>query len=193
MPHVTIINNLFIVRYFVSLRHERWIVGDISPLFYYSYRMIGEKDIRQIIESKDSEKDFFIVDLSVKPINKIQVYIDSLQGITIAECAEVSKFIERTLLEKDLDFELVVSSPGLDFPFRVPQQYEKNLGKKVTITDLKGEKIIGILKKATDSYIEIEKEEKVAIPGRKKKEMQLKIEKISLQEIKTTKIFISFN
>ena len=116
-----------------------------------------------------------------------------MQGITIAEYAEVSKFIERTLLEKDLDFELVVSSPGLDFPFRVTQQYEKNLGKKVTITDLKGEKIIGILKKATDSYIEIEKEEKVAIPGRKKKEMQLKIEKISLQEIKTTKIFISFN
>jgi len=155
--------------------------------------MISEVDIRQIIENKDSEKDFFIVDISVKPINKIQVYIDSLQGITIGECAKVSKFIEQKLLEKDLDFELVVSSPGLDFPFRVPQQYEKNLGKKVTITDLNGNKTIGILKKATDSYIEIEKEEKVAIPGRKKKEMQLKIEKILLREIKTTKIIISFN
>jgi len=155
--------------------------------------MISEAYIRQIIDSKDSEKEIFIVEISVKPTNKIQVYIDSLHGITIGECAEVSKFIERTLLDKDLDFELVVSSPGLDFPFRVPQQYEKNLGKKLTITDLNGNKTIGILKKATDSYIEIEKEEKVTIPGRKKKEMQLKIEEILLQEIKTTKIFISFN
>lgn len=185
-------NNLFILRYFVSLRHERWIVGDMSPLFYYSYQMISELLIRKIIGNQALENDFFIVEVSVKPNNKIHIFIDSMQGITIGECAKVSKHVEKTLLEKDLDFEIEVSSPGLDFPFRVQEQYDKNLGKKVTVIDTSGNKFVGILKKATDSFIEIEIEEKVAIPGKKKKEIQVKTLKMFLQDIKTTKVFISF-
>ena len=155
--------------------------------------MISESGIRQIIEKKALEDDFFIVDISVKPNNKIQIFIDNGQGITIGQCAEVSKYVEHILLAKDLDFELEVSSPGLDFPLRVPEQYEKYIGKKVTVTYNNGNKITGLLVKATDDFIEIEKEEKVALPGRKKKEIQLKEMKILFQDIKTTKVFISFN
>lgn len=155
--------------------------------------MISELEIRQIIEKKALKDDFFIVDISVKSNNKIQIFIDNGQGITIGQCAEVSKHVEHILLTKDLNFELEVSSPGLDFPLRVPEQYEKYIGKKIAVTYNNGNKIAGLLVKATDDFIEIEKEEKVAVPGRKKKEIQLKEVKILFQDIKTTKVFISFN
>ena len=154
--------------------------------------MISEGEIREIIKKKASESDFFIVDVLVKPINKIHVFVDNMQGITIGKCAELSKYVEKTLLEKDLDFEIEVSSPGLDYPFRVKEQYDKNLGKKVIVVDTSGNKFIGILKKATNSFIELEIEEKVTVPGRKKKEVQVKTLKLLLQDIKSTKVFISF-
>ena len=47
------------------------------------------------------------------------------------------------ILKRDLDrdkedFELQVSSPGLDMPFVVIEQYFKNEGKKVEVTDNDG-------------------------------------------------------
>ena len=44
----------------------------------------------------------------------------------------VSRNIEHNLDREKEDFELSVSSPGLDQPFVVPQQYLKNIGRKIS-------------------------------------------------------------
>ena len=52
------------------------------------------------------------------------------EGVTIEECAKVSRIIESGLDREIEDFELEVSSPGLNSPFKVLPQYFKNIGKE---------------------------------------------------------------
>ncbi|MCD6596595.1 MAG: ribosome assembly cofactor RimP, partial [Bacteroidales bacterium] len=139
--------------------------------------MIDKNKILQILNSGDLEIDFFIVEVEVSSGNRIRVYVDNANGITIGNCAKISRFIEHRLLETDeeLNFELNVSSPGIDIPFKVKQQYEKSIGKEVEIIDQDNRKIKGILLKASDNSIDIEEKRSVKIPGRKKKELILEV------------------
>ena len=54
-----------------------------------------------------------------------------MNGITIDECASLHRHIENNLDREKEDFELQVSSPGLDMPFAVIDQYYKNEGEKL--------------------------------------------------------------
>ncbi len=156
--------------------------------------MIDKNKILQILNSGDLEIDFFIVEVEVSSGNRIRVYVDNANGITIGNCAKISRFIEHRLLETDeeLNFELNVSSPGIDIPFKVKQQYEKSIGKEVEIIDQDNRKIKGILLKTSDNSIDIEEKKSIKIPGRKKKELILEVITIPLKNIKSTKIVISF-
>ena len=59
----------------------------------------------------------FLVAVKVSSANKIIVLADKLDGITIDECVSIHRFIE-SKLDRDIeDYELEVSSPGLDLPF----------------------------------------------------------------------------
>jgi len=68
-------------------------------------------------------------------------------GITIDDCARLSREIRNLIIEKNLiegDFSLEVSSPGLDYPLREPWQFRKNLGRllKIRVPGEKGPKEI---------------------------------------------------
>ncbi len=156
--------------------------------------MITKNEILQILNSSELEMDFFIVEIEVNSGNRIRVYVDNADGITIGDCVKISKFIEHRLLETDeqLNFELNVSSPGIDIPFKVEQQYEKNIGKKVEIIDKNNHKIKGTLLKAVDESIDIEEERSIKVPGKKKKEVTKEVSTIPLKSIKSTKLIISF-
>ncbi len=65
-----------------------------------------------------------------------------MKGITIDECAAIHRHIEKSLDRDKEDFELQVSSPGLDMPFGVIEQYYKNEGKKVEVVDNEGSKVL---------------------------------------------------
>ncbi len=156
--------------------------------------MIDKNKILQILNSGDLEIDFFIVEVEVSSGNRIRVYVDNANGITIGNCAKISRFIEHRLLETDeeLNFELNVSSPGMDIPFKVKQQYDKSIGKEVEIIDQDNRKIKGTLLKANEESIDIEEKKSVKVPGRKKKELILEVLTIPLKNIKSTKLIISF-
>ena len=96
--------------------------------------MIPAKKIEDLLKSVDNLPNFFIVDLKIGTANKIRLFLDNSKGITISECGIISRYLERVLDEEGLLFDLEVSSPGLDMPFIVPEQYRKNLGKKVKVT-----------------------------------------------------------
>lgn len=65
-------------------------------------------------------------------------YIDNDQGIQIEDCEKVSKEIDE-LIEQlnptdDQPYILSISSPGIDRPLKTIRDYNRNLGKEISIT-----------------------------------------------------------
>ncbi len=154
--------------------------------------MITTQTVQALIDEKLAETDAYLVDLSISSTNQIRVEIDHLDGLGIDECVALSRHIEASLDRVSEDFELQVSSPGLDQPFKVIQQYHKNVGREVSLTKVGGEKIKGLLTDVSDDFITVEYTTKERIEGRKKKEVIEHKEEIQLNEIKETRIIISF-
>jgi ribosome maturation factor RimP len=154
--------------------------------------MITKESIQAITNSVLENTELFPVEINVKPGNRIVVYLDKLEGITIEECADISQKIESHLNRDVEDFELEVSSPGLTQPFKVKQQYFKNVGKDVDVVLTTGEKIKGKLITMNDNSIEIEFLKKVKKEGSKKTEKILTKENINYSNIKSTKVSLDF-
>jgi len=104
----------------------------------------------------------------------------------------MSRHVESMLDREEADFELLVSSPGLDQPFKVIQQYHKNIGREVSVVKTSGEKLKGLLSKVDEESISIEFTTKEKIEGKKKKEVVTHLQSIAMSEIKETRIIISF-
>ena len=95
--------------------------------------MIQADDIVRMVNEKLAGSDKFLVEALVKPGNRILVFLDGDHGITIGNCSEISRYIESKLNREKEDYELVVSSAGLDHPFILRRQYIKNIGKTVSL------------------------------------------------------------
>jgi ribosome maturation factor RimP len=146
--------------------------------------MITKKQIAELINSKLKEDGFFIVDVKVKPSNRIEVFIDSDKGVPVDYCVEVSRFIEHSLDRDAEDFELQVSSPGIGQPFKVIEQYHKAIGLPLEVLTNDGRLQQGVLKEVSETGFVIEEEKKVKIEGGKKKELQLFRYEFSFDEVK---------
>lgn len=121
--------------------------------------MIDRKQISQIVEEHIGGTDLFLVDVKVSATSKVTVLFDRKSGgITVDDCAKLSRYIESRLDRDKEDFELQVSSPGLEMPFLVMEQYVKNQGRKVTVVDNEGKQYTGILRNVTTGGFELESE-----------------------------------
>ena len=147
--------------------------------------MITTIEIKNLFEKWPKNEDAFLVDLAVKPGNKITVLIDRIGGLNITDCVDLSRFLEGNLDREKEDFELSVSSPGADAPFKVLKQYEKNIGRKVKITTNDNQILNGILLKLEGEIIEIE-------PEKGKKTKTAEPNTIAINNIKEIKVIISF-
>ncbi len=67
----------------------------------------------------------------------VEIYADTDSGITIDQCAELSRQISVVLDKEDLiagGYRLEVSSPGLEHPLKLLRQYKKNKGRQLKVT-----------------------------------------------------------
>ena len=119
------------------------------------------------------------------PKNEIKVYIDGMQGVSIDRCVEVSRYIEQRLDRDAEDFELTVSSAGLDQPFRVARQYVKNIGKEVKVLTAEGQTLKGTLTAADEQGFRLKETPK-------KKAPETPEHAFEYTQVKETKIVISF-
>lgn len=154
--------------------------------------MINKHTIISLIESHFEGSDKFIVDVKVLAGNKIEVYIDAPKHIVIADCVELSRFIEGHLDREKEDFELQVSSPGATESFKVLDQYRKYKETKVKVVTKDGKKYEGVLKEANDDTFVIEetrREKKIVGKGN-----QTVIENITIayNNVKETKSVLPF-
>lgn len=152
--------------------------------------MLTKEEIYPLISPKLVEKALFLVDLKVDLANNITLELDSISGINISECAEVNRYLESQLDREKEDYSITVSSPGISSPFKVKEQYLKNVGRKVDVKTTDGHKFSGILESFTAEGITLEAEviEKI---GKKKKKSTIH-QHISHTNIKETKKVISF-
>ena len=153
--------------------------------------MIDKARIIQLVEEKLDDK-MFIVGISVSESNRIDIFIDSYDGLSIDQCVAVSRHVEHSLDREEEDFSLQVSSPGLSEKFRVKQQYIKYCGKSIELITGSGEELTGMLKSADDSGIELETSAKELLEGSKKKQLVVRIHNLKYEEIKSAKAVISF-
>jgi len=180
------------LNYYVYLCTEFYRLGDDSPLFCCNIRpMINAESIRSFLQDELGPKGLFLVDVVVRPGNKILVYLDSMKGVTLDECMAVSRFLESRFDRNIEDFELEVSSPGLDRPLKLPVQFEKNIGRLLDVVKTDGIRLTGKLLGINADIIELETEVTVkdSKTGRKKKE--LKQIAVEFEKIKTAKVVIS--
>ncbi|MFC2104483.1 ribosome assembly cofactor RimP [Bacteroidota bacterium] len=154
--------------------------------------MIKKEEIEEIISGIIKEKNAFITDIKVSTSNKINIEIDSIDGFTIDDCVEVSRLVESNLDRDEEDFELEVASAGLSEPFKVVQQYHKNLGKEVETLTKDGIKIKGILSNVSNVGFEIEESKMIKVEGKKKKQNVIEKHQFSFDQVKSTKVIIKF-
>lgn len=141
----------------------------------------------ELLEAHFQGTDFFIVDVTVAPGDKIRVYTDALaHNIKIDECAKISRHLENILEEEGSVSEkwgIEVSSPGMSNAFKVEAQFQKALNKPVMLKTNSGKKEKGILIKVTEDAISVEKHSKAK--GKKKPEVKvLSFDRKDIKEIK---------
>ena len=149
--------------------------------------MIEKQKIQGLVEEFIKGTGLFLVSVKVSNANRIIVLADKNEGITIDECAAIHRHIENGLDRENEDFELQVSSPGLDMPFGVIEQYFKNEGKKVEVVDNEGSKYTGRTQKCYPEGV-FELETEIKIKGRT---IELKDISFNFEQIKSTRVILT--
>lgn len=154
--------------------------------------MISKERVENIIKPKIEENGLFLVEITVNPSNHISIFVDGDNGVTIDQCIDISRFIEQNLNRDVEDYELDVSSAGLDLPLKVQRQYIKNIGRLVDVVLTSGQKLRGKIIGVSDFGIDLEVEKSVLMEGKKRKQLVTVIEVYKYTDIKSTKIVVSF-
>jgi ribosome maturation factor RimP len=154
--------------------------------------MITHQQIQDLISGVIAENDLFIISLDISNSNKIRLLIDSMKGIQLDECIKVNRAIEEGLDREIEDFELEVSSPGLDAPFRVKQQYDKSIGQDVEIITKEGVKIQGKLLSAGDNTFRIEAQKTVKAEGKKRKQTIIETLEFAYDQVSKIRVYFTF-
>ena len=145
-----------------------------------------DKFITELVNEKLAGTNLFIGEIKVKHGNVIYVFLDGDNGVTIEQCADVSRYIEHNLDRTKEDFELHVSSYGIGQPLKFFRQYKNAVGKMVSILTEDNDKYSGKLLQVNEQSLTLEKSVS------KKKESEVNLE-IPFQKVKTAKIEVVFN
>lgn len=157
--------------------------------------MISRKEIEGLVEERIQELNngLYVVEMTISSSNVIRIELDKLQGgVTVTDCVSVSRNVEHNLDREKADFELHVSSAGLDKPLRHINQYVKNIGRELEVFKKDGTKVEGEIVKVSDDRIVLSSTEMQIVENKKKKERVEVINEILLADIKEAKIVISF-
>ena len=145
----------------------------------------AEQVVRPIIEAHGME----LVDVEFKKLYgtpTLTIYIDKPGGVSLDDCELIHRAIDAPIDELDptdgMAYNLNVSSPGLDRPFKTLRDYKRKLGEKVEVSlyvPLDGKKkFIAVLSDANEEEITLQDGDKTI--------------KIQLKQIAAAKPYIEF-
>lgn len=157
--------------------------------------MLDRKLIEALIAERIAELDngLYVVDLRISATNVIHVELDKLKGgVSVNDCVSVSRNIEHNLDREQADFELHVSSAGLDKPIRHINQFAKNVGRSFKVQPEAGEPFEAELMKMNDDILVFKQRHQVRDELKKKKVWVEDFIELPYNQIKEAKIVISF-
>lgn len=153
---------------------------------------MDEKAVKLFVEEKIRDRDIFLVDVELKPGNVIHITLDKPGGISIEECVELSRQFN-SAFDRDIeDYDLQVSSPGLNTAFKVDEQFEKYRNEDVRVLMKNGEKFKAKLLDFDDKEISLLIRKKVKEEGKKKKTLVTEEKTFKREDIKAVMAVISF-
>ena len=148
-----------------------------------------------VLKSIDREDLFLVgIHLGGTPAHrKVVVWVDGDKGISIDNCAEISRklggLIEETGIIESA-YLLEVSSPGVDQPLKLRRQYLKNIGRRLSITLQNQEIKTGKLEEVKENSIVLMEETSAKDGKAKKPAMPVEI---NFVDIKKSNVLIAFN
>jgi ribosome maturation factor RimP len=151
---------------------------------------LGEK-IRELAVSHLVDPSHFVVDVLVskyKP-TKVTVQLDGDKGISIDDCAEVSRKLSDDLEVLNLiegAYNLEVGTPGLDVPLKLKRQYYANINRMVKV-QLKTKAYL------EGKLVEVNEERIVIETNSKERKKELIRMEILFNDIEKTIVTVSFN
>lgn len=148
--------------------------------------------VREIVETKLEGTDMFVVECVCSPSNEIMLTLDSDTRVTIDACAELSRAVNEAFDRDEEDFSLTVASAGIGEPLKLVRQYLKIVGSPIEVLLTSGIKLLGTLDAADEQGITISYDEKVAVEGKKRKELQHTVRTYAYSEIKTAKEYLDY-
>lgn len=147
-----------------------------------------EETIENLLQEQLNEKNLFLVNKKVSDNHHhFRFFIDGIEGVTIGDCAKISRKISNILDElmpEDNPFRFEISSPGADEPLVDKRQYFKHIGRKLNVQTLESEHL-GVLKSVEDHSITLSVE-----LDKKKKTVREEI--LPFENIKESKVVITF-
>ena len=150
-------------------------------------------DIKDALQSELVARGCFLVDVSVSKDNDIVVTIESENGkIELDDCVALSRFFETRFDREVEDYSLTMTSAGLDQPFKVLKQFEKAVGSKVEVQLKGGRKIVALLEAADEESVTLKYSVKVAVEGKKKKELVEHVDRFLMDQVNTVRPYIEF-
>ena len=150
--------------------------------------------ITEIVESLFSTPEYqtcFLIEVNHKN-EMYEVVMDDDDGVTLDLCKTVSRHVESFLDQEypEAQYRLDVSSPGLDRPLKPGRQFQKNLGRDISVQLTDNSKVEGKLTEADEhgfSLLIIEK-----VKEGNKKVTRERTQRFAYDEIKQVKILIKF-
>ena len=158
--------------------------------------MDAQNRIESWIEELLASPDFshvFVVELKVRPNNRVELFIDADQGVDFELCGRVSRALEAKLDESLVlgeRYTLEVSSPGVKRPLVLPRQFHKHIGRSLAIELVDGSKFTAKLEEVGPLSLKLS-EEVIRKEKNKKIKEQLQHE-VPYEQLKGALVQLSF-
>src|ERR1700704_1908820 len=105
-------------------------MGWAQPIFFWRTGFCNSMNLREILEKTLPPMGYDLVDWEMSPKGRyVRVFIDKPKGVSVEDCARVSRQLTRLFAVENVEFErLEVSSPGLDRPLRTAADFARFVG-----------------------------------------------------------------
>jgi ribosome maturation factor RimP len=148
-------------------------------------KMIAEKQLSEIVSAHLDGTPIFLVEATIRSGNRLFVFIDGDQGVTVDDCKALNRYIESKLDRETEDYDLTVSTAGADNPLKFPRQYHRHAGRELELKLTDGTSLTGKLIHSDLQNIEIE-------PASTKKERKSENIVLAFSQIEEARIKLSF-
>ena len=144
-----------------------------------------QKRLKEAVEPAIDAHQAFLIDIVIQQGHRrkiVRIFADTDAGITIQECADISRAIAKILDEQNLiegSFDLEVSSPGLERPLRLLRQYAKNIGRTLHIRYRVGDEI-----KTVEGNLESIRETVIELSNAQSRHEQIEFDQIVEARVK---------